>query len=153
PRRRDQRDPAPHPRYREAVAVPDRLCVDHPAALFAERRLHRRRSQRHRARLGPVAEEHAMSLAGLDLPALDRHLHRIGVPRSGELRAELISGGRSNLTFDVRDDASAWVLRRPPMHGLTPSAHDMAREYRVVAGLADTQVPVAKAVTLCEDDS
>ena len=28
-----------------------------------------------------------------------------------------------------------------------------AREYRVVAGLADPQVPVTKAVTLCEDDS
>ena len=93
------------------------------------------------------------SLAGLDLGALDRHLRGIPVPRSGRLRAELISGGRSNLTFRVHDDASAWVLRRPPMHGLTPSAHDMAREYRVVAALADTPVPVADAVTLCEDDS
>ncbi len=39
------------------------------------------------------------SLAGLDLGALDRHLQGIGIPRSGQLRAELISGGRSNLTF------------------------------------------------------
>ena len=93
------------------------------------------------------------SLAGLDLGALDRHLQGVGVPRTGQLRAELISGGRSNLTFRVHDDASAWVLRRPPMHGLTPSAHDMAREYRVVAALADTPVPVADAVTLCEDES
>lgn len=93
------------------------------------------------------------SLAGIDLGALDRHLQGIPIPRSGQLRAELISGGRSNLTFRVHDDASAWVLRRPPMHGLTPSAHDMAREYRVVAALADTPVPVADAVTLCEDES
>ena len=93
------------------------------------------------------------SLAGIDLGALDRHLQGISIPRSGQLRAELISGGRSNLTFRVHDDASAWVLRRPPMHGLTPSAHDMAREYRVVAALADTPVPVADAVTLCEDES
>jgi aminoglycoside phosphotransferase (APT) family kinase protein len=93
------------------------------------------------------------SLAGLDLGALDRHLQGISIPRSGQLRAELISGGRSNLTFRVHDDASAWVLRRPPMHGLTPSAHDMAREYRVVAALADTPVPVADAVTLCEDEA
>ncbi|HEY7050958.1 MAG TPA: phosphotransferase family protein [Mycobacterium sp.] len=94
-----------------------------------------------------------MSLAGLDLDALDRYLQDHGVPRTGALRAELISGGRSNLTFDVRDDASAWVLRRPPLHGLTPSAHDMAREYRVVAALADTPVPVAPAVVLCDDDA
>ncbi len=73
--------------------------------------------------------------------------------RSGELRAEQISGGRSNLTFLVCDDANKWVLRRPPLHGLTPSAHDMAREYRVVAALADTAVPVAPAVTMRDDDS
>ena len=66
---------------------------------------------------------------------------------------EFISGGRSNLTFLVFDDASKWVLRRPPLHGLTPSAHDMAREYRVVAALHDTPVPVARAVTMRNDDS
>ena len=53
----------------------------------------------------------------------------------------------------MRDDASKWVLRRPPLHGLTPSAHDMAREYRVVAALADTPVPVARAVTMSDDDT
>lgn len=93
------------------------------------------------------------SLEGLDLTALDRHLRAEGIERSGELRAELIAGGRSNLTFRVCDDASKWVLRRPPLHGLTPSAHDMAREYKVVAALADTAVPVARAVTMRNDDS
>jgi len=93
------------------------------------------------------------NLSAIDLAALDRHLRDIGVPRSGPLRAQLISGGRSNLTFHVRDDASQWVLRRPPLHGLTPSAHDMGREFRVVAALAHTAVPVAQAVTLCEDES
>lgn len=90
---------------------------------------------------------------GLDLAALDSHLRGIGVARSGDLSAELIAGGRSNLTFLVSDDASKWVLRRPPLHGLTPSAHDMAREYRVVAALAGTAVPVAKAVAMAEDDT
>jgi aminoglycoside phosphotransferase (APT) family kinase protein len=93
------------------------------------------------------------SLEGLDLDALDRHLRDVGIPREGELRAELISGGRSNLTFLVADDASRWVLRRPPLHGLTPSAHDMAREYKVVAALQETPVPVARAVTMRNDDS
>ncbi|MCH9733878.1 MAG: phosphotransferase family protein [Actinomycetia bacterium] len=92
-------------------------------------------------------------LDGLDLGALDRYLHETGIARTGELRAELVSGGRSNLTFLVSDDASRWVLRRPPLHGLTPSAHDMAREYRVVAALADTPVPVARAITMSNDDS
>ncbi|MDP9166123.1 MAG: phosphotransferase family protein, partial [Actinomycetota bacterium] len=95
----------------------------------------------------------ATALEGLDLAALDRHLRSIDVPRSGDLRGELIAGGRSNLTFLVFDDASKWVLRRPPLHGLTPSAHDMAREYKVVAALEDTAVPVAHPVTMRNDDS
>lgn len=90
---------------------------------------------------------------GLDLAALDGYLRSVGVGRDGELHAQLISGGRSNLTFLVHDDSSKWVLRRPPLHGLTPSAHDMVREYRVVAALADTAVPVARAVALCNDES
>jgi aminoglycoside phosphotransferase (APT) family kinase protein len=93
------------------------------------------------------------SLEGLDLDALDRHLKSVDVPRTGDLRAELISGGRSNLTFLVFDDVSKWVLRRPPLQGLTPSAHDMAREYKVVAALKGTPVPVARAITMRNDDS
>lgn len=93
------------------------------------------------------------SLDGLDLTALDQHLREIGVARTGALRAELIAGGRSNLTFLVFDDAAKWVLRRPPLHGLTPSAHDMAREYKVVAALVGTTVPVAHPVTMRGDDS
>ncbi|WP_163695371.1 phosphotransferase family protein [Mycolicibacterium sarraceniae] len=93
------------------------------------------------------------SLDGLDLAALDRHLRDVGIPRTGELRGQFISGGRSNLTFLVFDDVSTWVLRRPPLHGLTPSAHDMGREYRVVAALAGSPVPVAPAVTMRDDDS
>lgn len=65
----------------------------------------------------------------------------------------MITGGRSNLTFLVFDAASKWVLRRPPLHGVTPSAHDMSREYAVIAALADTAVPVAPAVTATGDDA
>jgi aminoglycoside phosphotransferase (APT) family kinase protein len=92
-------------------------------------------------------------LDGLDLPALDRYVRSLGIERDGELRGDFISGGRSNLTFRVFDDKTNWLVRRPPLHGLTPSAHDMAREYKVVAALQDTPVPVARAIGLCEDDS
>jgi aminoglycoside phosphotransferase (APT) family kinase protein len=89
----------------------------------------------------------------LDLSALTRHLDGAGVARQGQLRAELISGGRSNLTYLIFDDVSTWVLRRPPFHGVTPSAHDMRREYLVVSALASTDIPVARPVTMCQDDS
>ncbi len=92
-------------------------------------------------------------LNGLELAALDGYLRSLDVPRTGELRGEFISGGRSNLTFRVYDDATSWLVRRPPLHGLTPSAHDMAREFKVVAALRDTAVPVARAIALCEDDT
>ncbi len=95
----------------------------------------------------------ADQLEGLDLASLDRYLRSLGIERDGELRATFISGGRSNLTFRVYDDTTSWLVRRPPLHGLTPSAHDMAREFRVVAALRDTSVPVAGAIALCEDDS
>jgi aminoglycoside phosphotransferase (APT) family kinase protein len=69
---------------------------------------------------------------------------------AGPLRAELLAGGRSNLTYLITDGSSRWVLRRPPLGGLTPSAHDMAREYRVVKALYG-RVPVPPPVALCED--
>jgi aminoglycoside phosphotransferase (APT) family kinase protein len=65
-----------------------------------------------------------------------------------------ISGGRSNLTFEVSDRAGRrWALRRPPLGKRLGSAHDMGREHRVISALAPTEVPVAPVVGLCEDES
>ena len=87
-----------------------------------------------------------MTLPGMDANDLRDYLVGAGVPVRGDLRVELISGGRSNLTFKAYDDSSTWVIRRPPTGGLTPSAHDMAREYTVTRALQRTPVPVAKTV-------
>jgi len=89
----------------------------------------------------------------LDLTALRGYLEAHGVTVAGPLDGELISGGKSNLTFAVTDGVSEWVARRPPASGLTPSAHDVAREWRVTHALRDSAVPVAPAVALCEDAS
>jgi aminoglycoside phosphotransferase (APT) family kinase protein len=63
-----------------------------------------------------------------------------------------LPGGRSNLTYRVTDAAgTSWVLRRPPLHGVLPSAHDMGREHRVIAALAATPVPVPATFGLCQD--
>ena len=51
-----------------------------------------------------------------------------------ELSFTLISGGRSNLTYVVRGCGREWVLRRPPLGHVLPTAHDMAREHRVTLG-------------------
>src|SRR5262249_26655820 len=60
--------------------------------------------------------------------------------------------GQSNLTFLVRDaSGSTVVLRRPPTGDILPSAHDVAREYRVLTGLASQGMPVPHPLALCED--
>jgi aminoglycoside phosphotransferase (APT) family kinase protein len=65
-----------------------------------------------------------------------------------------ISGGHSNLTYEVSDAASwRWALRRPPLGKRLGSAHDMAREHKVVSALAATDVPVAPIAGFCEDES
>lgn len=85
-------------------------------------------------------------LPGMNRVALERFLRDEGIDVDGELEVEMISGGRSNLTYKVYDDTSTWVVRRPPTSGLTPSAHDMAREWAVTDALASTAVPVAETV-------
>ena len=92
------------------------------------------------------------TLDGLDLPALERFFAARVPGFAGHLSAELLQGGRSNLTFVLTDGRQRWVLRRPPLGGLTPSAHDMGREYQVVAALGGSGVPVARAVALAGPD-
>ena len=89
----------------------------------------------------------------LDLIALEQFLGREGVSVTGPLHGAIISGGKSNLTFAVTDGTSRWVVRRPPASGLTQSAHDVAREWRVTQALRGSAVPVAPAIALCEDVS
>ena len=69
----------------------------------------------------------------------------------GPFRFELIAGGRSNLTYRVRDGDQTFVLRRPPLGHVLPTAHDMRREHRVLSALAGTDVPVPRTFALCED--
>ena len=90
---------------------------------------------------------------GLDLDALSGYLAPFSNAAEPELRAELIPGGKSNLTYRLTDGAHDWVLRRPPLGHVLTTAHDMAREYRVMSALAPTAVPVPAMVTLCEDPS
>ncbi len=57
-----------------------------------------------------------------------------------------IGGGRSNLTYRVDSAAGSVVLRRPPVGEVAATAHDMGRERRVIAALADTAVPVPRVL-------
>ncbi len=70
------------------------------------------------------------------------------------LAFERISGGHSNLTYAVADAVGGrWALRRPPLGRRLASAHDMAREHRIISALQETEVPVPPIVGLCQDES
>ena len=84
-------------------------------------------------------------MKGLDLEALAAYL------ATGPLTGELLSGGRSNLTYAVSDGRDTRIVRRPPLGHVLATAHDMTREYRVMTALARTKVPVPKTFALCED--
>jgi aminoglycoside phosphotransferase (APT) family kinase protein len=108
-------------------------------------------------RLPPPNDDAAAS--GLDLSAVSAWLDREhpGL-RRGPLRATLLAGGRSNLTYALDDDVHRWVLRRPPLGHVLATAHDMAREYRVISALdglrgSAASVPVPEPVLLCHEGS
>ncbi|MFI7443308.1 phosphotransferase family protein [Nonomuraea indica] len=93
-----------------------------------------------------------MTVPGIDWPRLAAWMPA-HVPSAGEpLRASLISGGKSNLTYLVEASERPVVLRRPPLGHVLPTAHDMRREWRVISALADTPVPVPPALAFCADE-
>ena len=73
---------------------------------------------------------------------------------SAPLQATLLAGGRSNISYKLTDaSGSSWVLRRPPLGHIMPSAHDMGREFRVLSGLNKVLFPTPTTRAHCEDES
>ncbi|MEE1656064.1 phosphotransferase family protein [Microvirga sp. CF3062] len=76
------------------------------------------------------------------------------VPGFGQLvGAEKFAGGQSNPTFLIASTEGRFVLRRKPPGTLLKSAHAVDREYRVMAALAHTDVPVPRVLHLCDDET
>jgi len=69
------------------------------------------------------------------------------------LRATLVKGGKSNLTYRIDDAAGrSYALRRPPLGKLLPKAHDVVREHRLITALHErSTVPVPPPVAACAD--
>lgn len=72
----------------------------------------------------------------------------------GDVRASLVAGGKSNLTYAVDvGTAHQWIVRRPPLGHVLATAHDMNREFRVMSALRKTSVPVPRTIGLCRDQA
>jgi aminoglycoside phosphotransferase (APT) family kinase protein len=100
------------------------------------------------AELVPVLPAHRFDEAGLArflrgrLPGFD-----------GQLEVRQFQGGQSNPTFHLHTAGGEYVLRKKPPGTLLPRAHEVEREYRVMAALTDTDVPVPRMHLLCDDES
>ena len=79
---------------------------------------------------------------------LERHVDGF----RGLIDAEKFPGGQSNPTWLLSAASGRYVLRSKPPGLLLKSAHAVDREFRVIKALAETDVPVARALHLCEDE-
>ncbi len=90
-----------------------------------------------------------------DLDALDAWLRAHVAGFAGPLAVEQFAGGQSNPTFKLVTPSRSYVMRAKPGPAakLLPSAHAIEREYRVMAALSGTEVPVPAMLALCEDEA
>lgn len=93
------------------------------------------------------------AVSQLDEKALENYLRANLAGFSGALTTSKFAGGQSNPTFLLEAGGNNYVLRRKPPGNLLKSAHAVDREFRVTKALMQTDVPVAKPLLLCEDDS
>ncbi len=97
-----------------------------------------------------VSAQHAVDIDALTT-WLDGHLDGF----KGPLTLEMFKGGQSNPTYKLVTPTQSYVMRAKPgpVAKLLPSAHAIEREYKVMSGLAGTDVPVPRMLCLCEDES
>jgi aminoglycoside phosphotransferase (APT) family kinase protein len=76
-----------------------------------------------------------------------------GIGAGESLAVARITTGHSNEVFLVERGDRSLVLRRPPRTPLSPTAHDMAREHRLLTAFVEhgAAMPVPEPVALCTD--
>jgi aminoglycoside phosphotransferase (APT) family kinase protein/kynurenine formamidase len=93
------------------------------------------------------ADAEGMGLAPLlILEGLEPYL-----PGDGDIDVQRLGIGHSNETFKISRGGQSWVLRRPPRPPYAPTAHDVVREYRILAALADENVRSPRPHAVCAD--
>lgn len=88
----------------------------------------------------------------LDLARLEPYLRAHFPDLRGELTVKQFPSGHSNLTYSVSLGEKEMVLRRPPFGSKVKSAHDMGREYHVLARLHDAY-PAPRPLLHCTDEA
>ena len=91
------------------------------------------------------------SVDGIDRRALAALMRAQGLSSTDALVIARLTGGQSNPTFRVTAGSERYVLRKQPPGPLLPSAHAIDREYRVMAALRESGVPVPQVHLYCAD--
>ena len=86
-----------------------------------------------------------------DKARVDRYMREHVPGYRGPFTVQQFEGGQSNPTFLLETHTRRYVMRKQPPGELLPSAHAVDREYRVMAALHETDVPVPEMLALCED--
>ncbi len=89
----------------------------------------------------------------LDIERLSGYLASQMPSAGGHIVVEQFPAGSSNLTYLVRIGDAEYVLRRPPFGNTVKSAHDMSREFNVLAKLSAVYQPAPKPLLFCNDES
>jgi aminoglycoside phosphotransferase (APT) family kinase protein len=89
----------------------------------------------------------------LDAAKLEPYLRQKFPNESGDLKVRQYLSGHSNLTYAIRLGERELVLRRPPFGSKVKSAHDMSREFRVLAKLHAVYAPAPEVLAFCDDES
>jgi aminoglycoside phosphotransferase (APT) family kinase protein len=100
----------------------------------------------------PAGDTALESPPGIDVPAVTDWLVGRLPQLEPPLRFQRVGEGQSNLTYRVDAASGAVVVvRRPPLGEILQSAHDVAREYRILTGLASVGGRVPRTLAMCED--
>lgn len=82
-----------------------------------------------------------------DPAAVSAWLRSQGECVGGDVRIARVGFGQSNITTIITAaDGAEWVLREPPPGGHAKSAHDVAREARIMSNLAESDIPVPRVI-------
>ena len=87
----------------------------------------------------------------IDLHKLKNYLNELMKIDINKINILQFSGGHANLTYLISFNHKEFVLRRPPLGPVAPSAHDMAREHMVQHSLNKLFPLAPKSIHLCED--
>jgi aminoglycoside phosphotransferase (APT) family kinase protein len=85
----------------------------------------------------------------VDVQALAEWMDSRGLPAGPIRDVTLLQGGTQNVLLSFSRGGERFVLRRPPLHPLTNGNDTMCREMRVLAALADTDVPHPRLIAAC----